>query len=177
MLNIEKLKYPIGKHKFKNNFTNKDILDCIITIKSFPTKVKSEVKNLTKKELNYKYRPKGWSIKQVVSHCTDSHLNSLIRFKLALTENNPVIRPYHEEKWAELTDTLDYSVKSNLKLLKNIHKKLTFLLESLTEKELNRTFIHPDGNKMVSLKENISIYAWHCKHHLAHIKNAIKNKY
>ena len=173
MLNIEKSQYPIGKHTPKN----KKIIDCISDIKNFPNKVIIETENLSKQELNYKYRLKGWTIKQVIGHCVDSHLNSFIRFKLALTENNPTIRPYNETKWAELPDTLNYDVFENLELLKNIHKRWVYLLENLSKTDLNKTFIHPDGNEVISLKENITIYAWHCNHHLAHIINAKKHQF
>jgi len=173
MLNTEKLQYPIGRHIQKN----KTVTNCISDIKNFPNKVIIEVKNLSKKELTYKYRPKGWTIKQIIGHCVDSHLNSFIRFKLALTENNPTIRPYNETKWAELSDTINYDISENLELLKNIHKRWVYLLENLSKTDLNKTFIHPDGNEIISLKENITIYAWHCNHHLAHIINAKKYQF
>lgn len=174
-MNLEKLKYPIGKPNYDEN--NLSIKNWIDTLKNFPKKVANEVIHLSKTELNYKYRPEGWNIKQIVGHCVDSHLNSVIRFKLALTEDNPVIRPYEEAKWANLSDTITYDVKANIDLLKAIHQRWVFFLESLTELDLNRTFIHPNGNEVVSLKENLCIYAWHCEHHLQHILNAKKYKH
>lgn len=176
-MNSEKLKYPVGKHHFPETIDDSMIKKWIKTIKEFPNKVNEEVNNLSKTELAYRYRPNGWSIKQVIAHCLDSHINSFVRFKLTLTEENPVIKPYREDKWAELSDTLEYDLKENLQSLISLHKRWIFLLESLTEEQLNRTFIHPDGNETISLKENLSIYAWHCEHHLQHIINAKKYSY
>ncbi len=176
-MNIEKLKYPIGKINYPIQITSTDIKNWILTIKELPNKISQEISNLPFEAFDYKYRPNGWSIKQVVAHCLDSHINSMIRFKLALTEENPTIKPYAEDKWAELNDTLNYDVKENLETLKNIHKRWVFLLENLTEDQFNRTFIHPVGNETISLKENLCIYDWHCKHHLQHIINAKKFKY
>lgn len=174
---MEKLKYPIGKLDYDSSVENTTIKKWIQTIKNFPDKVTNEVIDLSKEELNYKYRPNGWTIKQVVAHCLDSHTNSVIRFKLTLTEQNPTIKPYDEAQWAKLTDTLDYDIKDLLQALQHLHKRWVFLLESLTEEQLNRTFIHPENNEIINLKENIYIYTWHCKHHLQHIINAKQYKY
>ncbi len=171
-MNTEKLKYPIGKFNEPTNITSKEVKKWINIIKTFPDKLKTEIATLSTVELNYKYRPDGWNIKQIVGHCLDSHTNSIIRFKLALTEENPLIRPYNESEWAKLVDTLFYDIQENLELLSLTHKRWIFLLESLTDKQLNRTFIHPDGNEIVTLKLNIAIYAWHCEHHLQHVINA-----
>lgn len=177
MVNIEQLKYPIGKPQIPSEVTFENIENWINTIAEFPIKVSNEVERLSNKELAYQYRPDGWNIKQVVNHCIDSHMNSYIRFKLALTEENPIIRPYKEDLWAELPDTIEYDVKESLTLLNSIHKRWVFLLKSLSDNDLNKTFIHPDGNEKITLKENICIYAWHCEHHLAHIKNAKTYQY
>ena len=132
---------------------------------------------LTDTELCYKYRPEGWTIQQVVGHCIDSHMNSIIRFKLALTEDNPTIKPYDEAPWAELSDTLNFSVKSATTLLAGIHQRWVFLLEQLETAQLKRAYLHPEGNELVTLEEGLAIYAWHCNHHLQHIINAKAFKY
>lgn len=171
------LKYPIGEF-IKPEIISNEILDqWITTIKKFPEELFSEVQNLTEKELGYKYRPNGWNIHQVVHHCADSHMNSFIRFKLALTEDNPTIRPYFEDRWAEQSDYLNSPVILSLNIIEGLHKRWVILIKSLTNDELNRTFIHPEGNKEITLKENIGIYAWHCTHHLEHIKLAKSNCY
>lgn len=177
MHNTEDLKYPIGKLDFPDLITKDNISEWIQTLEEFPNQVETELQDLKDKELEFCYRPDGWNIKQVINHCIDSHMNSMIRFKLALTENNPTIRPYEEAKWADLSDTKSYDIKESLVLLKSLHKRWTFLLKDLGEYEFKRTFIHPDGNETISLEENLCIYDWHCKHHLQHIINAKKHQF
>jgi len=178
MQDIELLKYPAGKLYIPDLISETEIKKYITTIAEFPERVATEIKDLSDEELlMYHYRTEGWNIKQVLNHCIDSHMNSFIRFKLALTEDCPVIRPYDETAWAELPDTLLYSMSESIQLLHLIHKRWVFLLNSLTVKEFSRTFIHPDGNEVVSLKENLCIYAWHCKNHFLHIANAKKYKF
>jgi len=176
-MNEEKLKYPIGKWEKPTVFSEEKKKEWITTIQDFPYKLSKEIELLTNEQLKYKYRKDGWNIKQVVCHCLDSHLNSFIRFKLALTEENPTIKPYNEAKWAVLKDTSDYPIQLVLEELKLLHKRWTFLLKSISEKEFLRIFTHPENNETINLQENLSIYAWHCNHHLAHIVNAKKFKY
>lgn len=177
MQDLEALKYPIGKFNCPKEITDNHIKQWITIIKSFSEQIQQEVKELSVTELKYKYRPNGWTIKQVLSHCIDSHMNSIVRFKLALTEENPTIRPYNEAAWAELPDTLAYSVSESIVLLQSIHNRWVFLLNELSVEQFNRTFVHPDGNEVVSLKMNLGIYAWHCQHHLQHIINAKKMQF
>jgi len=178
MQDLEQLKYPAGKLHIPKEIKETDIKSYINTIAQFPRRVATEIKNLTEDEvLNYHYRSGGWNIKQVLNHCIDSHMNSVVRFKLALTEEIPIIRPYDETAWAELSDTLLYDVSESIQLLSSIHKRWVFLLNSLTEEEFNKTFIHPDGNEVVTLKENLCIYAWHCENHFLHIANAKTYKF
>lgn len=171
--NLYKLRYPIGEFIKPETITSQHIKDWIIDIEAFPNAIIEVTKNLNKTQLNYKYRPKGWTIKQVVHHCADSHINSLLRFKLALTEDEPTIKPYFEERFAEL---IDYTqpIDATLLILKGIHKKLGIILRNLNQDELQRQFIHPEHGKRFSLKETIGVYAWHSNHHLAHIKQALK---
>ena len=176
-MDLETLKYPIGKPKIPNKIEPGHIEAWIQSIRQFPSLITKEVTPLTDKELRYKYRPEGWTIQQVVGHCIDSHMNSMIRFKLALTEDTPRIKPYEEAAWAELTDTLNYSIQSATKLLAGIHERWVFLLEQLETSQLQRTYMHPEGNECISLNESLAIYAWHCKHHLQHIINAKAFKY
>ena len=174
MEDLEQLKYPVGKLIIPEIISDQLIEECKTIIKIFPKNVRNEVEELSKDELSYKYRPEGWNIQQVVNHCIDSHMNSITRFKLALTEENPTIRPYEEQLWAELPDTIQYSIEKSLLLLETIHDRWIFLLQNMNDEDFNKTFIHPAGNEQISLKENICIYAWHCEHHLQHIINAKK---
>lgn len=176
-MTIEQLKYPIGTFQIPEVITSQHIQDWIQIIADFPKMIADEVLALSAKELTYRYRPEGWNIQQVVNHCIDSHMNSVIRFKLALTEDNPTIRPYQEDQWALLSDTLTYPIEESVQLLNGIHARWVYLLSQMNEKQFLKTFVHPDGNEIVSLKENLCIYAWHCQHHLQHIKNARKFNY
>ena len=170
-MNLEQLKYPAGKFVKPESITKEIIDSAISEIENFPSLVKFEIQNLEEKDLQLRYRPEGWTITQVVHHCADSHINSYMRFKLALTENVPTIKPYEESLWAELPDN-NLSPFVSLKLLDALHEKWVYIIKSLSEEDLNKEFIHPDQSEKISLKENISIYSWHCRHHLAHIKQA-----
>lgn len=168
-----RLSYPIGKFVKPPTITKEHLQEWIEHIAQFPTDIESLTSELDAKQLNWVYRPNGWSIKQLVHHCADSHINSLCRFKLALTEDDPTIRPYYEDRWAELADALIDDISDDLTLLRSLHAKWTILLRSLNKADLERTFVHPENAHQITLKENIGIYAWHCNHHLAHIRLAL----
>lgn len=170
-MNLEALKFPVGKFVKPASITREIIDSAISEIENFPNLVKEEIENLNESDLQLKYRPHGWTISQVVHHCADSHINSYVRFKLALTENNPVIKPYEESLWAELPDS-NLSPFVSLKLLEALHERWVFILKNLSEDDLNKEFIHPEQSEKISLKENSLIYSWHCRHHLAHIRQA-----
>jgi hypothetical protein len=174
--NLEKLKYPIGKFNWPEKIREDQTRIWIKEIELFPTRLIELIKELSENELNWKYRPDGWTIKQVVHHCADSHMNSFIRFKLSLTEDTPTIKPYFEDKWAELPDTTDSNISESIKILEGLHSRWTILLKSLKSEDLKREFIHPEHGKHISLGQNNALYAWHCNHHFAHIKQAIENK-
>jgi hypothetical protein len=168
------LKYPIGEFNPPSDYTPSFIRECIAHFEAFPKALTNEVAHLQPDQLNTPYRPGGWTIRQVVHHCADSHMNSLIRFKLALTEENPTIKPYLEDKWAELPDTTTLPVDSSLKILEGVHVRWVCLLKSFTEKELNLTFYHPQLQKSITLAYAIAMYTWHSQHHLAHITSLKK---
>ena len=172
---LEQLKYPIGKAKIPEVITEIDIQKWIKILDSFPIKMRLITQNLTEEQLDTPYRPDGWTIRQVVHHVVDSHFNSYIRFKWALTEEKPVIKAYREELWAELHD-YNAPIELSLKALESLHVKLVYLIQGLSQKDLKRTFIHPESQKEVSLKKNIGIYAWHSQHHYAHIENLLQRK-
>ena len=175
-MNLDELKYPVGKFS-KPELMTKELIDSAISeIENFPNLVKAEIQNIDDIDLKLRYRPDGWTISQVVHHCADSHINSYLRFKLALTENLPTIKPYEESLWAELPDNQLSSLVS-LQLLEALHVRWAYLLKTLSEEDLNKAFIHPEQSEKVSLKENILIYSWHCQHHLAHIRQAKKLRF
>src|SRR5690554_8225152 len=170
---IEQLKYPIGQFEKPENISQNLLKQWIAQIPEFPDKLRDEVSHLDEDQLDCPYRPEGWTIRQVVHHCADSHMNSLIRFKLALTEEVPTIKPYQEEKWAELADgKMDIAV--SMMLLEGLHARWVALLQSLSKDDLAREYIHPDQRQAIPLDVTIGLYAWHGKHHLAHITKAKK---
>lgn len=175
-MNLEKLKFPIGLFNPPTQITQDNLNRWISDFESFPQALEQMVSTLSQEQLEWKYRPNGWSIKQVIHHCADSHMNSLIRFKLALTEENPTIRPYYEDRWANLLDSQSSDTESALHILKGVHTKLTILFKSFSENELNRTFLHPEHNKVFTIAYNIGNYAWHSNHHFAHVEQAIEAK-
>ncbi|MFK7796380.1 MAG: YfiT family bacillithiol transferase [Aureispira sp.] len=170
---LHQLKFPIGVFVFDEKGANEQISQWITTISTFPKAIIDWTEGLTVEQKNWKYRPQGWAIKQVVHHCADSHMNSLIRFKLSLTEKEPTIRPYYENRWAMLVDSQNDNLEDSILLLTGLHNKWTNLLRALTAEDLEKGFVHPEHNKRFTLKEALALYAWHCQHHLAHIKQAI----
>ncbi|WP_282044261.1 YfiT family bacillithiol transferase [Winogradskyella flava] len=172
---LYKLTFPIGEFEKPQHITQEHLREWIASIESLPERIESVTKHLNDKELNYKYRPAGWTIKQVVHHCADSHINSIVRFKLALTEDAPTIRPYFEDRFAKLIDYKE-SIDASISILKGVHEKLGILLKSFSEEDLKREFIHPEHGKRFSLEETIGTYAWHSDHHFAHIQQALKHK-
>ncbi len=173
-MTLEKLKFPIGHFIKPEKITNEILHNWISDIETFPQRIKDAVICLTNEQLDTSYRPKGWTIRQVVHHCADSHINSLIRLKLTLTEETPTIKPYFEDKWAELIDSKTSDIDSSLKILEGLHTRWILLLKNLKDTDLEREFIHPENNKKIRIDENIGVYAWHCNHHLAHI-TTLKN--
>jgi uncharacterized damage-inducible protein DinB len=167
-MDLEKLKYPIGRYQAEENIDKAAVKKFINEIELLPERLANAVKGLTLQQLQTPYRPEGWTIQQVVHHIADSHMNSYIRFKLALTEDKPLIKPYDEKLWAELPDSRVVDINVSLDLIKSLHKRWTDLLKQLTEADLNKEFLHPESG-MKKLNETICHYAWHGNHHLAHI--------
>lgn len=161
------LRYPIGKFNVNGKVTTEIIEQWIKEIEELPTRLTEAVEGLNDVQLDTAYRSEGWTIRQVVHHIADSHLNSYTRFKLALTENNPTIKLYEEGKWAELPDS-NLPVEISLQLIDALHKRWVYLLRSMTSEDLEKTFYHPEFGDM-KLSVNIGIYAWHGNHHVAHI--------
>lgn len=167
------LRYPIGKFNIPTGYTDAAIQSWKNDIKELPTLLRQAVAGLSDEQLATPYRPGGWTIRQVVHHVADSHLNSIIRFKWALTEENPTIKAYHEAEWAKLAD-YDLPLEPSLSMLDGIHARLTALFDGLTDEQWNRAFIHPESGTTILLKRNLALYAWHGKHHLAHITQTVK---
>jgi hypothetical protein len=174
-MDFEPLRFPIGPFQRHVHIQPQHVKDWIASIERFPTLLALEVEGLTPEQLNWTYRPGGWSIQQVVHHCADSHMNSFTRFKLALTERRPTVRPYFEDRWALLADVSIAEVPASLAILRGLHARWTKLLRSLKPEDLQRTFLHPESDREITLDENIGLYAWHGAHHLAHIRLALQS--
>ncbi|MBT2730503.1 putative metal-dependent hydrolase [Bacillus sp. ISL-75] len=168
------MKYPIGKFQFDGEITNTVTMDWINEIEDLPRLLRDVVRDLDNEQLDTSYRSGGWNVRQVVHHLADSHMNAYIRFKLAITEVKPVIKPYNEGEWAELPD-YKLPIDISLSLLEALHVRWTKLLRSLSPADMEKTFMHPDSGE-VSVGKNIGIYAWHGQHHLAHITSLCNRK-
>ncbi|MBL0736706.1 putative metal-dependent hydrolase [Flavobacterium sp. GN10] len=173
-LDLEKLKYPIGKFTAPDQYSAEYLSEKITEIETLPEKLTIEAIHLTDEQLDTPYRPGGWTVRQVIHHCAESHMNCYVRLKWALTENNPVIKPYDEVLWSELSDNLTMPIQPTLDLLKGLHFRLGYIMRSLSTSDLEKTFIHPSDNSEIKLKRMIGMYAWHGNHHLAHI-TSLKN--
>lgn len=165
----ERQKYPIGVFTPPVEITPEDIKNYIEVISGFPEKLEALVSGLSEEQLNTRYRKGGWTVKQVIHHLADSHMNAFIRFKLALTEDIPTVKPYFEDKWAELGDVNTTDIKVSMDLLKALHKRWANLLRSMDEKDFEKSFFHPEQGKEFTLKEIAALYSWHCSHHFEHI--------
>ena len=175
-LDLQKLKFPIGKFEVPEAFTSEYISDRIREIESFPERLRKETLHLSDEQLDTPYRPGGWTVRQVIHHCAESHMNCFIRIKWALTETNPVIKAYDETLWSELPDNIRMPIHPTLNLLEGLHYRLAFIMKNLSEADLEKSFIHPENNSEYRIKQIIGTYAWHGNHHLAHITNLKKYK-
>ena len=162
------LRYPIGRFAYAGDGTDEQRRAFINRIDNAPARMRAAVEGLTPEQIDTPYRPGGWTVRQLVHHVSDSHMNAFTRFKLALTEDIPTIKPYLEARWAELADAKAPIVPS-LDLLEALHKRWVVLLRSLAPTDWQREFLHPEHNKTMSLDQTLALYSWHGRHHVAHI--------
>jgi uncharacterized damage-inducible protein DinB len=162
------LRYPIGKARLETRLSDGERREMIDQIAEAPARLRAALEGLTPEQLDTPYRPEGWTVRQVAHHVPDSHLNAYVRFKLALTEPEPAIKTYDEARWAELPDTRDVPVEVSLALLENLHRRWVALLRSLPAADFERTLHHPDHG-VLNLNQLLGIYAWHGRHHVAHV--------
>jgi uncharacterized damage-inducible protein DinB len=162
------LRYPIGKFSYDGSLTEDQKQKFLDDIAQAPANLRAAVKGLSQQQLDTPYRPGGWTVRQVAHHVPDSHLNAYVRFKLALTEEEPTIKPYAEDRWAELADTQATPVEVSLAMLDSLHDRWVRLLRSLKPEDWKRTFRHPEMGVM-NLERTLALYAWHGRHHVAHI--------
>ncbi|MBS1579999.1 MAG: putative metal-dependent hydrolase [Bacteroidetes bacterium] len=161
-------RYPIGKYEpqpYSSQLKEKWLQD----INLLPQHIEDAIQNLDAHQLNTPYREGGWTVTQLIHHVADSHMNAYIRFKLGLTENNPIIKPYNEKKWAELPDINVVPINVSLTLLHSLHQRWYATIKDLIEEDFNRTVFHPEQKKEMTLWFLLGMYAWHGVHHTAHI--------
>jgi len=172
---MDDLRYPTGELSFDPNPTPATRRACIEAIASAPAELRAAVQGLTDAQLDTPYRPGGWTVRQVVHHVPDSHMNAYIRFKLALTEDSPTIKPYNEAAWAQLADSADTPLETSLTMLDALHRRWVILLEGMQEPDFKRTLTHPDRG-VVNNDWLLQLYSWHGRHHVAHVTELKKRE-
>jgi len=171
---VEDLSYPIGKFAYHGPYTKQLRTAAIATIEKTPDQLRAAVRGLSAEQLDTPYRPGGWTVRQVVHHVPDSHMNAFIRTKLALTEHEPTIKPYDEKAWAGLADVAATPTETSLRLLEAVHERWIYILRAMADSDFARTFRHPEHG-LRTLDWMIGLYAWHGPHHVAHI-TALKTR-
>lgn len=165
-------RYPIGRYQPPDTIDTDTRERWIATIESLPAQLREAVSNIPERELaEASYRPGGWTIRQLLHHIADSHLNSYIRFKLGLTEDEPTVKPYDEAAWAELPDSKELPAELSLELIDLLHQRWAYLLRQMSEADFARAVIHPDHGRVMRLDFLLGLYDWHSRHHLQHILN------
>ena len=173
-MNVD-IRYPIGKFQLVD-FSAAEKESKLADILFLPRLLEFAILNLNEEHMHVPYREGGWTINQIIHHVADSHMNAFIRFKLALTEDNPVIKPYDQDKWAEKLDVLNVPVNMSITLLHSLHARWGELIKSMTDEEWQRTVFHPEQKRTISLWEMLIVYAWHGKHHATQITNLREQK-
>lgn len=163
------LRYPIGKPDLASPASDESRAAVIAAIEELPANLRAAVAGLSDAQLDTPYRPDGWTVRQLVHHVADSHMNAITRIRLALTEENPTIKPYLEKGWAELSDSRTLGVEPSLAILDGVHARWTALMRALPAASWSRTVIHPERGSTMSIDALMALYAWHSKHHVAHI--------
>jgi uncharacterized damage-inducible protein DinB len=163
------LRYPVGTFSFAGAEPSAEERKRMITeIEEAPGSLRAAIQGLSAEQIDTPYRPGGWTVRQVAHHVPDSHLNAYVRFKLALTEETPTVKPYMEDRWATLEDTRVTPLETSLRLLESLHQRWVLLLRSMSDADFARTFRHPELG-VVTLGKTLALYAWHGRHHTAHI--------
>ncbi|AXC13225.1 hypothetical protein ACPOL_3946 [Acidisarcina polymorpha] len=163
-----KLRYPIGAYEASSNRTDEERTEAIAVLEALPARLQDAVGNLSDSQLETPYRDGGWTVRQLVHHVADSHTNAYVRFRMALTESWPTIKPYDEARWAELSDARSLPVHVSLALLDSLHQRWVFLLRSLDAESWKHGYVHPEMGRE-SLDQVVAHYSWHSRHHTAHV--------
>ena len=167
---MDNQQYPIGKY-VEQPFSEKQLQEWLNDIRFLPENLEHAVLNLDEAQLETPYRDGGWTVKQLVHHVADSHMNAYIRFKLGLSEENPTIKPYNQDAWAQMPDTKNLPINLSFTILHAMHRRWYEILINISPEQWNRTVVHPEYNKQMTLWHLLGMYAWHSRHHTAHINN------
>jgi hypothetical protein len=168
---VDSLRYPVGRFVQPPAFLPASVREWRHDLADLPSRVRDAIRGLNQAQLDTPYREGGWTIRQTVHHLADSHVNAYVRFRLALTEADPTIRPYDEALWAELPDARTMPVGVSIELLSGLHARWIALIDTFRADEWQRTYIHPEQHRAVPLWQATALYAWHCRHHVAHINH------
>jgi hypothetical protein len=172
---IEKTaQYPIGRFRAPESISTEDRARSIETIASAPARLREAASALSSRRLDTSYREGGWTARQVIHHVPESHMNAYIRFKLALTETDPVVKPYDEAAWAKLSDIDVTPVETSLSLLDYLHQRWVIVMRGMTGEDWKRRYIHPEYGRAQTLEHTLMLYAWHSDHHIAHVKSVAR---
>lgn len=161
-------RYPVGRVELEAELTPERRAELIRQVEEAPGRLRAASQGLTDEQLDTPYREGGWTVRQVVHHVPDSHMNAFVRFKLALTEEEPTIKPYEEAEWAKLPDS-SLPIEVSLRMLEALHERWVALMRAMTPEDFARRFVHPEHGRSMSLDHTLQIYAWHGRHHVAHI--------
>ena len=162
-------RYPVGRFAFDGDVSDAARAARIADIEAAPRLLRAALEGLSPRQLDTPYRDGGWTVREVVHHVPDSHLNAYVRFKLALTEDAPTIKPYDEAKWATLPDSRETPIEVSLTLLDALHARWVTLLRAMSPADFSRTFVHPEQGRAMSLDTTLALYAWHGRHHVGHV--------
>lgn len=165
----EDLRYPVGKFAMPSDWDAGSLAEWRTTLAELPARLRAAVAGLSDRQLDTPYREGGWTVRQTVHHIADSHLNMYCRFRLALTEDVPTIKPYLEARWAELPDARTLSIAPSLSILDGVHARLVALIDTMTPEQWRSSFVHPEHEHPVTLARTAALYSWHSRHHVAHI--------
>lgn len=175
-IELEKLRYPIGRFSPMDKYTEDSRQTDLASLESLPGQLSDLISKMSTEQIDTPYRDGGWTVRQLIHHIADSHMNSFIRFKLALTENNPVIKPYKEDDWVQMKDSLKLSPGISLQIIEGVHIRLVETIRNMSPEDYIRTLRHPEWKRDLSLDLMLALYGWHSRHHLAHITSLIERK-
>ena len=174
-MNIETLRFPVGRFSLKSDVSDDDIDSCLISLSDMPNKLQAVIDNTQDECLQSPYRPEGWTRNQVIHHLADSHLNSYSRCKMAFTESLPQVKPYSQNAWASLEDAGDINIGASMDILHGVHYRWNRFWESLNKKDFEKMYFHPELNRGVPLSEVLQYFAWHGDHHIGHVRSTWKS--